>query len=643
MEQGRDLLAPQPEGRDLLAPQAEPPTASTKDKATALKRGVDLGFSKAKIGAASLVLDALEAAGLDVSKGKEALDFAFEWSKDLTPEIEGTENSRKAGEFVGENAPYLLTPAGAGKTIFTTTAKAGAIGGGVGAAQFVDEGESRKANVGFGLLVGITSPVVFKAVESAVGRVIGSKTKVFNDDGTFTEEAVTKIKQAGETPDNIISFEVERLKRDGVLSPEELERFNQFKAEGLSPTRAEVTQRADDFQFQQEQAKTSGVIRDRLNETNRTLLDKGDELTSKTGIDAESAFSTGESVLGAIDEKALAVDNAVSEIYTQARAAAGETKNIRLNRLVDGLRKELPLSESRGNIAKSVTRLLKENGVIGDGFKVQARMDANQAEEVRKLLNKLSSENPKQAGLVRDLKEQLDLDVAQAVGKDAFINARKAHADFRKQLERVKRTKFDKNTKSAVLDLLEGKINPEQVFERVVLQKSTPRADVYRLRQFLTTGDGAEAGKQAWDNLRGETVRWVFNKASSGKNDLGDAVITGANLNKALDRIGDEKLKVLLTDAEYGALMRIKKIADLRTPVNGTHLGKGPSAQAISALSKRFPILGDIIDGVGAGRNVFKNRKAVTPEAETAKELSRPLVLPRPTGVTAAGVTGEEF
>ena len=635
--------SPVPEGFEVVDSPSEKPETTIGERATAFKRGADLGLSKAKIGVANLVLDTLESAGVDVTKAKEAMDFAFELSKDVTPEIPGTETQRDVGEFIGENSPFMLLPGGAGSTMARTIVKSSAIGSGVGAAQFVDEGESRTRNVLMGGFVGAVSPVAFKALEGAVSKVIGNNVPVFKESGELTDEAIARLREVGETPENVISLEVERLKRSGVMTPEEAERFNLFKSEGIAPTRAEVTQRADDFQFQQEQGKTSGPIRDRLNDANQAILNKGDELSRSTGIETESAFSTGQSVLGAIDQKALAVDDTINGIYKQAREAAGEAKNIRLGRLVEGLRKELPLSESRGNIAKSVTNLLKENGVIGDGFKVQARMDANQAEEVRKLLNKLSGENPKQSGLVRELKEALDLDVAEVVGRDAFVDARKAYSAFRKDIERLKRTKFDKNTKSTVLDLLEGRINEDQVFERIVLQKSTSRADVAKLKQFLTTGEGSEGGKQAWNNLRGETMRWVFNNSASGKNDIGSPILSSAKFDKSLERIGDQKLGLLFNKEELNTVRQLQKILKLKEPVNATALGKGPSAQAISALTKRFPLLGDFLQGVGSGRTAFRARKAVEPEAATAKALEQTLTLPRPVGVAAAGATGEEF
>lgn len=616
---------------------------SEAQRRQALKDGLDMGFAKARIGAADLVLDILEKTGVDVTKGKEALQFAHDLNQRLAPEIEGTSRERGAGEFLGENAPYLLVPGGAGRTVGTAVLKSTGIGAGVGAAQFVDEGESRTNNTLFGGFVGLLSPVAFKALESGLSKIIGGNTQVFTEAGELTEEAIKRIEAAGDSPGNVISLEVERLRRQGVMTPEEAERFNQFKSQGVDPTLAEVTQRADDFQFQQEASKTSGPIRDNLNQANRTLIESGEELARKTGIDTESAFSTGESVLGAIDEKALAVDKKVSAIYERARESSGSEKSIRLLGLTDKLKRELPLSVSRGNIAESLVSQLKSQGIISPTFKVQGRIDANQAEEVRKLLNQLARENPKQAGLVRELKQELDLDVAKAVGGDAFAEARQAHAAFRKQMERVQRTKFDTNTKSTMLDLLEGKIEPDQVFERLVLQKGTSRSGLVLVNRFLTKGDGVQGGTQAWDNLRGETIRWIVKQSGAGKNDLGDPILTGARIDRAMERIGEEKLKVLLRPSELDALKGIQKVLQLKTPVNATALGKGPTAQAISTLARRFPIVRELFDWASDGRNAFRQRQAIDPSQRTRQALEQDLTLPRPVGVVAAGATGEEF
>ena len=87
-------------------------------------------------------------------------------------------------------------------------------------------------------------------------------------------------------------------------------------------------------------------------------------------------------------------------------------------------------------------------------------------------------------------------------------------------------------------------------------------------------------------------------------------------LQKAIQSIGNQKLKLIFEPKELKFLQDMLQVAKLREPVRGTALGKGPSAQAIRSLENRlaeFPVMGALIKTVDfdlQGRAVLKGSAA---------------------------------
>lgn len=81
--------------------------------------------------------------------------------------------SAKAGEFMGKVLPFVTVPGGVQGRALTRAATAGLAGAGVGAAQFVPEGESRGMNALEGALLGGGTSLGMSAIGKGVNAVTG--------------------------------------------------------------------------------------------------------------------------------------------------------------------------------------------------------------------------------------------------------------------------------------------------------------------------------------------------------------------------------------------------------------------------------------------------------------------------------------
>jgi hypothetical protein len=438
----------------------------------------------------------------------------------------------------------------------------------------------------------------------AFAKIVGSQPsfRIINSDGTLSDDAVRMLQRAGSTPDDFtqaLAREADGLQRDGVLTPEQIERFNFMTSQGINPTTAQVTRSADDFQMQQELAKRSGEVRGALEGQEAAISGMFDSRITGAG-----GVSSGSPLSDAVINKATALDDEITRLYQVAREIAPNEQNIRLSRTAELLRSRAPDNTLSGGLIESIQGDLIERGVMNRNFQIRGRVDVDTAETIRQVINsKYDSTTPIGRTIIRELKEQLDNDVFSVAGEDIFQQARRARADFSSQLRPDRVSRFDVNQRSLVEDIMDNTIKADDVFDKVVLSRNAKPADLNQLKRYLTTGsaDQIEQGAAAWSSLRADTLDWIREQSFRGPVDeSGFQAISRDKLDKALKRIGDSKLKAIFTEDEIGFLNDMKRLAELREPVRGTDRGLGPSAQAILRLERsimsRIPAVGQFYD-----------------------------------------------
>jgi hypothetical protein len=494
--------------------------------------------------------------------------------------------------------------------------------------------------------------LAYRVAAPVFAKIVGSQPafRIVNPDGTLSDDAVRMLQRAGSTPDDFtqaLAREADGLQRTGVLTPAQIERFNFMTAQGLDPTTAQITRSADDFQMQQELAKRSGKVRGRLEGQEAVIARAFDDRIMGAG-----GTTTGSPLSDAVINKATALDDEIRRLYQAARDVAPGEKNIRLESMVETLRRRAPDNELTGGLIRSIRGDLVERGVMDNNFRIRGRVDVDTAETIRQVLNSnFQSTNDKGRMIIRELKEQLDNDVLSVAGEDIFQQARRARADFSSQLRPDRVSRFDVNQRSLVEDIMDNTIKADDVFNQVALSNNWKPSDLNQLKRYLSSGSAeqAEQGLKAWSALRADTLDWIKQQSFKGPMDeSGFQAISRANLDKALGKIGNDKLNVIFSPDEVRFLNDMKRLAELREPVRGTALGRGPSAQAVERLERsimsRIPAAGPIYDffrDVGMIRaDRLATQQVLNPAAQTIQAITRNAAIPARQAAGAAGGLG---
>jgi hypothetical protein len=381
------------------------------------------------------------------------------------------------------------------------------------------------------------------------------------------------------------------------------------------------------------------------------------DITKKTGGDPAT---TGSVVSDHIINKATELDNQIGVMYEIARKTTGDQQIVPADKFFETLKRSMPDNDLTGGLVKALKGVAKDRGIIkvikGNAKKgipnreVIRDISVSEAEDLVKSINKrYTTLNPNSVRVGRILKDAIDDDVMKAGGSDLFKKARQAKAKFHRDLERTQAGKFSKRKVSLPRDILEEAIGPDEILTKGIISKKYRPTDIRDLKQYLQSGtpEQIKSGKQAWDDLRAEAMDYIKNQAFSGPEDeLGRRTITRARLQSALNKFGPQKLKELFTPQEYQFLINMARVTQIMEPISGTYLGKGPTAQAVEALSKKIRKAIDTIPVVGAfsdlelrGAEGLLKGKPVIRKVQSVAETMYPATTGAAVG---AGLTQEE-
>lgn len=603
------------------------------------------------------------AAGRGLTTIGRAIGLADPESEAVAQSFKGLQDrnpiSTTIGEVAGESAPFLLPGLGAGALLSKTAAGLGAralTAGGLGALeggaitrgkggavsdQFAGAGIGGAAAGALELVLPVIGRIGGKIIRNALGKAPSGA--VMDAAGNPSDEFLDALQRSGLTIDDVA--EQARMTLAGeAVDPSQAARKSFLETQGLSPTKAQVTRDAADFQAQQEATKTSGAVRDALEGQEAFLTSRFDNAVLGTG---GSAVSPTSGVSDVLTSKATALDTRIGELYKQAKDVSPGRKNVRFQGLTKKLRELAPSDRRTGGNISAVVGDMQAKGILDAEMKLVGKVDVETAEDLRKLTNELfDAKNGFGNAKLRELKDALDDDVFKAAGRDVFKEARKAKFDFEKGLSRAKVSKFDSRKKNIVRDILENSdsVNPEQFTDKVVFGKGWRSTDLQQVKDYITDGTG-EAGQKAFNDLRAETLHKIKERSFIGPADgAGQKALSRDKLEKAIQSVGDKKLAVLFSKEERKFLSDMVKVSGLREPVRGTALGRGPSAQAIKKIEeqlKKVPIFGSLVDFVdfdASGRAVLRSN----PQRIAEKTINAPIGISQVGGAVAAGQFAEE-
>jgi hypothetical protein len=601
---------------------------------------------------------ALIGVGRGVTKIGRAVGIAKPEDPFITENIKELQKQRPissaVGEIVGETAPFLIPGLGVsgaaarlGGGAAARFGAAGALGALEGAAIAKGEGGGVTETLlsgGAGGLAAGTLELVLPHIGRIGGRVIRKALgkepagAVVDAAGNPSQEFISALDAEGLKFDDIVDEAVTGLSGE-VVDPAQASRKAFLESQGLTPTKAQITRGATDFQTQQEAAKSTTRVRDALEEQEAFLTSRFDNKIIGTGGEAVTPTS---SVTDVLVSKATLLDSEIGSLYKEARDIAPGQKNVKFDRLTKKLRDLAGSDTAAGGNMSAIIGEMKAKGILDDGLKVVGKVDVQTAEELRKFANTLhNNNNPFGNMKLREIKDSLDDDVFSAAGKDVFDKARSAKAAFEKGLSRAKISKFDSRKQNIVRDILENKIDPNNFADKVVFGKSYRSADLQQLKSYLTDGTG-DQGERAFSDLRAEVLESVKEKAFIGPADeVGNKALSKDKLQKALASIGREKINILFNPDEQKFLKDIMKVAELREPVRGTALGRGPSSQAIKKLEDKLtqlPVIGGLFEFSARGALKGKPRRIV--KDSRAERIAAPIS--RTAGQAAAALSATQ-
>jgi hypothetical protein len=255
--------------------------------------------------------------------------------------------------------------------------------------------------------------------------------------------------------------------------------------------------------------------------------------------------------------------NKINEWFSETRKTALKNE---LGKVNDEIRRDLAKSnnqfpgtqrfepKSYGDLSNQLSETGKP--IVGK----QGSMTLNNAEQLRKFVNKATGNDPTNIKFASDIKRVID-EATEGLGGNKYKQARAARRKYAQDYENVGLVKNLLGTKRGSEDRA---IALEDVVRKSILDPSTSLDTTRQLRRLLQTKTGD--GKQAWNELQGATLRYIQDEMTKGvtTNQRGDKVVSASALNRAISNL-DKNGKLDFVFGKKGAeqLRTINEIAQI--------------------------------------------------------------------------------
>ncbi len=579
------------------APDAIDQGALDAMKPTGLER-FGRGFADIAQGGKQLLLKAGEAAGA-VQPGSEAA-YTADKSAELAryergrgPDA-GMDWMRLAGN-VAATAPLMAVPGGASASLAVRAGAGAAQGTLASSTMFTPEGESRLKNMLVGAAFGGAVPAVLTGAKNAI---LGLARRITQPSAEaiagIASDLATELKANGvdwsklpaQVQQSLLADAKAAVTTGAGLHGDALARKATIEAVGAQPTRAAVTRAPRDWQAEKNLRGIAGVGEPivQREQANAQALQKYLE-TLGGPRSSETAYRVGDKVTYAVEARHAATGRDVSALYGAVRENAPDAAIFpsKLSATLDTLG-DIADADS---VVQSVGRRLKRLGA--DDPSTAQGLDITKAEELRKFIGALDTSTPTKKMAVQKLVSALDDDVMEHAGQDAFATARAAA-----------KARFEEFGARPVKALIEGKVAPEDVVDRLVLNGKVD--DVRDLTKTLRQSPG---GQGALQSVKGAVLDHLLIKATGASSiDQIPGQFSGVRFGKALEAIEPEKLHQIFSPAEVEGLRRLQSASRYLTEeVPFSDVNHSKTAAALANLMLKIgstPVLGQITGMVAA-------------------------------------------
>ena len=411
------------------------------------------------------------------------------------------------------------------------------------------------------------------------------EVQVFNPDGSITPEAQNIVRLANEENDAEMQF-----------TPEMVENYNLFVQYGITPTRANVTQSIDDKSDQKDALKRTGPVAERVAEQQKRQKKIFEERRDALAEDGDGTdIRTGQIVFTAIDDFAEAAEKSINAAYDVARKrGAIEGRAITLEPLAIAVKSQMGKDRQSGGVVSAVeTELLNEgilirnpDGKVVPNQGLARNITVDQAESIRIYLNDLfqsSKGNKGATDLINLFKRLIDESVENAVGKDIFKEARRLNTDYKKTIERTRKSRRDKSKKNLLEQILQSQVEPDQIPKRLT---NAGIDDFKGVMNFLRSDESGALGDQAIKNIKANFLNKMLDKITlKGSTVMGEPEISFTKMDdfvRELRRTG--KYNQIFDAGERTFIDDMLRIAKAMSTDKAIQSGSGPSGKAIGRL-----------------------------------------------------------
>lgn len=426
----------------------------------------------------------------------------------------GREMVQATGQFLGEVLPPVLP------TIAAPTATAQAIRS---AAPIMQATAQRGA---------VAARQAAQATGQAIAKPVQAATTAVRE--TLGMETPTTPTAAGG-----------RVSVGAAATPADLQRVTTAEQLGfVGPaglTAGQRTRNFADLQFEKETAKlgeAGAPLRERVSNQTANLIQQFDAMVDRTEPMLADVRDIGKAVDKAVVTKAEVQRRKIRDAYTKAREDGSMLEPVTLNELATTA---ADVQRFEG-VAPNVAPIRKEAIRLGvlvedaDGNLIAQAKSIDDTELLRQFVNEATDwTNRRESLMARKINNAIDAGT-EGKGGESYKSARKLRQDFANEFENVGLTAKLLSTKRGTDERV---IAFDDVFDKIII--NAPLEEMNKVRKTLLTA-GPE-GKQAWNELKSNTIRYIINKSLSTaqRDERGQALVSPDKLNsviRSLDREG---------------------------------------------------------------------------------------------------------
>lgn len=365
----------------------------------------------------------------------------------------------------------------------------------------------------------------------------------------------------------------------------ELQRATQAEMAGLKLTEGETKRSPELLAWEKEKAKTPEyqsqfLERDRAN--NLAALQKFEQWTDDTGATTFNPSDTGIKVIDALMSGWNAEKKKTSEMYNTFRSSKEASLPVNHSKILDFLN-EQPVGVAG---ITGVTDVARQNAIrLGiaslddSGRLTPLNTTLGKLEEFRQSVSAINPSSPNDKRLISVIKRGID-----DAGHDVGGNLTKAmRAQRQRQAQKYENRAIIANLLTEKRGMSDPKIPIEDVFNKTILNARP--SEIQHVKRVLLASKQPDAA-QAWDELRGATIRHILDSGQSGKGADNLPVISSSKLDKAVSAMDKNGKLDLVLGKELGEQVRnINEVLKyIQSVPPGTSINNSGTARTVFSL-----------------------------------------------------------